>query len=185
MSRDRVCPSRWEATAKIGPVPRPRGERAGAKRAVGPFELLRTRLKRFAGRAGRGQGVVAFGALSARLASPAREGGRSRRPCPLWWAAGDRRQRGFESPASESGGKGTALIRATKKMFGRSEALFIGDDLDGRGGFRPALRASGIFKIRVGYSAVSQADYYLPSQRDVDPHSPAARDSGRLSRAAA
>jgi len=65
-----------------------------------------------------------------------------------------------------SGGKGGAL-RELKKMFGKREALFIGDDLTDEDGFGLPAREH-IFKIRVSYSSRSKADYYIPSQADID-----------------
>jgi trehalose 6-phosphate phosphatase len=83
----------------------------------------------------------------------------------------------------ESGGKGEAL-RDLKKMFGKREALFVGDDMTDEDGFALPARER-IFKIRVGYGAKSRADYYIPSQKDIGKLLKIIRDSYALAREAA
>lgn len=64
------------------------------------------------------------------------------------------------------GGKGQAILEL-KALYGRSTALFVGDDLNDEEVFElpPDER---IFKVRVGRGFESRADYFLEHQADMD-----------------
>ena len=66
----------------------------------------------------------------------------------------------------EIGGKGKSLI-ALKKLYGKQTAVFCGDDLNDEEVFELPEREQ-IFKVRVGRSEQSLADYFLPGQEDID-----------------
>ena len=93
------------------------------------------------------------------------------RPSREFWGDWDFRTVGERTDINvlpkESGGKGQALIEL-KKMFGKPQAVYVGDDLTDEEVFALPARESMYFKIRVGFSAVSKADYYLPSQKRID-----------------
>ena len=66
----------------------------------------------------------------------------------------------------EIAGKGQALVEL-KKLHCSATAIYVGDDLTDEEVFR-LPEGEGVFKIRVGKSEISRADYFIPSQKDID-----------------
>jgi trehalose 6-phosphate phosphatase len=73
----------------------------------------------------------------------------------------------FNILTQDEEGKGSALLEL-KHLFGRKTALYIGDDVTDEEVFELPKRER-IFKIRVGRSVRTKADFFVPSQELIDP----------------